>query len=97
MRRREHRAGRVEDAGGVVHHVGGCQPEVDDVEPLLHHTPAELGDQLDARLAHVASDEHPVGVDQLGETDAEGVRDSSVELVGHRPPDVVRLDDFIQY
>ena len=31
-----------------------------------------------------------------GESDAEGMRDLAVELVGHRASDVVRLDDFIQ-
>ena len=94
---REHRTGGVQHAGGVVHHVGRRETEVDDVETLLHHAAGELLDEFDAGGPHVARDEDPVGVDQFCESDTQGVRDRSVELIGNRAPDVVRLDDFIQY
>ena len=96
MRCREHRPGSIERTGGVVQQVGRAEPEVDHVEPLLHRTASELGDELLARLAHVASDQHTIGVDEAGEPHAEGVGDLTIQLVGHRPPDVVGLDDLIQ-
>ena len=34
--------------------------------------------------------------DKLCETDSEGVRNRRIDLVGHRPSDVVRLDDVIE-
>ena len=56
----------------------------------------ELVDELLAGRSHVTRDEHAIRIHEFGEADSEGVRDLSVELVGHRTPDVVRLDDFIQ-
>ncbi len=97
MRRGEHRTRGIEDAGRVVHHVGRGETQIDDVDPLLHHPAGELVDEFLAGLSHVACDENAIGVDQLRETDSEGVRDFSMELIGHRASDVVRLDDFIQY
>ena len=53
-------AGDVERAGGEVHEVGRRQPEVDDVDALLHHPAGERVDQLRAGRTHVAADEHTV-------------------------------------
>ena len=94
----EHRRRRVEGSGGEVHEIGRRQPDVDDVDTLLHHPGGEGVDQLRTARTHVATDEH-VGrlLDELGETDTEGVRDLRIELVGHRASDVIRLDDLIQY
>jgi hypothetical protein len=96
VRRGEHRARSVERAGGVVQHVCRRQSEVDDIQALLHHAPREIVGELLARPAHVACDEHPIGITECGESDSESMRDLAVELIGHRPPDVVRLDYFIQ-
>jgi hypothetical protein len=96
VRRGEHRTGRVERAGGVVEHVSRRQTEVDHVETLLHHPAGELLGEFLARPAHVACDQHAMGTTEFGETDSECVRGLSIELIGHGPPDVVRLDDLIQ-
>ena len=94
----EHRARGVERAGGEVHQVGRGQPEVDDVDALLEHAVGERVDQLRAGRAHVAADEHPIGAStEAGEADTERVRDLGVELIGHRAPDVVGLDDLVEY
>jgi hypothetical protein len=92
----EHRPRGVERAGGVVEQVGRCQPEVDDLDALFVHTAGEGVHQLLAARAHVACDEHAISTTECGEGDTEGVCDVSIELVGHRASDVVRLDDLIQ-
>ena len=75
MRGGEHRPGSIEHAGGVVHHVGRGEPEVDHVEAVIGDAAGELLDESDARRPHVAGDEDTIGVDELGEADTEGVRD----------------------
>ena len=90
-------AGRVEGSGREVHQIGRRQPDVDDVDTLFHHPGSEGVEELRTARTHVATDEHSVGGDELGETDTKGVRDLRIELVGHRSPDVIRLDDLIQY
>ena len=72
-------AGAVEGSGGEVHEVGRRQPEVDDVEPLLHHPAWRTRRPAPGRIGRMSRPiEHPVGCvgsDELGESDTERVRD----------------------
>ncbi len=96
VRRGEHRAGHVEHAGRVVHQVGRGEPDVDDVDALVEHAAGERIDQRRPRRAHVAADDDLVGTDEGGEADSEGMGHVSIELIGDRAADVVRLDDGIE-
>ena len=76
--------------------VGRRQPEVDTSTPCSIRPSANASTSSSPGRAHVACDEHAVGAGEGGEADTEGVRDVSVELIGHRASDVVRLDDLIE-
>ena len=96
MRRGEHRAGRVERAGGVVHQVGRDEPEVDDVDAHLHRAASERVDELgpDGRMSRPTSTR--AGAGEAREPDPERVGDLGVDLVGNGAPDVVGLDDRVE-
>ena len=95
VRRGEHRARRVELPGGEVDEVGGASPRSTTSTPWRRHALGEGGGQLDPRGPHVAADEDPCRrPGEAGEGRAEGAGDGGVELVGHRAPDVVGLEDL---
>ena len=97
VRRGEHGARGVEAAGGEVDEVRRDQPEVDDVDALGHHAFGERGHELDTGRPHVAPDRGS------GRRPAKRAKATpraravvGVELIGHRAPDVVGLDDLIE-
>ena len=97
VRRGEHRAGRIELAGGEVEQVGRGQAEVDDVDTLFEHAAGECVDELGTGRAHVATDQDPRCVGEAGEADPQRVGDVGVELIGDGAADVVRLDDVVEH
>lgn len=98
---REHRARQVQRAGGEVQQVRRAEPRLDDVGALGPHPRGEGRRERRTRLAHVvrghdALDKLAAVTQRLHERPAERLGDRLVELVGHRPPHVVGLDDPAQ-
>ena len=87
--------GRVEVARREVQEVGGGHAEVDDVDALGPHPVGEGGRQLHPALAHVAGHQDPRRAGEAGHGPADGAAHVGVELVGHRAPHVVRLEDLV--
>src|SRR5690606_23596851 len=97
----EHRPRGVEAARGEVQEVGRAQPHVHDVQALALDALGEGGGQLDAARPHVAPDDDPVGPaagggDEAGEGRADAVAELGVQLVRHRAPHVVGLEDHVE-
>ena len=57
----EHRARKVERAGGVIELVGRGEPDLDDVHALRGHALGEGCDQIGAGGAHVVAHDHRTG------------------------------------
>ncbi|GAB3863139.1 hypothetical protein GCM10027610_109100 [Dactylosporangium cerinum] len=98
---REHGARQVQRAGGEVQQVRRTESRLDHVGALGPHPVRERGRERRAGLAHVVRGHHPVGelaaaAQRLHKRPAEGLGDRLVELVGHRPPHIVGLDDPAQ-
>ena len=96
VRGREHRARSLQAARGEVQHVGRGQADVDDVDASAGDTFGERRPQLHTGRAHVPTEHHLGSSDVLGKRHTEGSTDGRVELLGHRAPDVVGLDDLIE-
>ena len=96
VRRGEHGPRPVELAGRVVDEVGGGEPQVDDVDALGGRALGERARELDARLAHVARHDDARGSREAGERGTDAPGHVGVELVGHRAPYVVGLEDRAQ-
>src|SRR6266545_6137361 len=92
----EHRAGKLQRAGGVVEVVGRAHAGVDDVGAPPGGALGERRGQRRGRGAHVAGDHHGVAAGQLDERGADLPRELGVELVGNHPPDVVGLDELCE-
>ena len=90
---RDHRAGDAEVAAGVVEHVGRAQAAGHHVGSLRRRAAAERVRQRARGGAHVVHGHDRPGAGQPGERRADRLRHALVELVGHDPSDVVRLDD----
>src|SRR6478752_3523306 len=98
--RREHGAGEVEGAAGVVEAVGRAEPDDGHVDAARGHTGGEGRGELRRARAHVVADDDTAGPvrdgDDLGERGAEGVGHVGRELVGHDSTYVVGLDEVCE-
>ncbi|NDH96555.1 MAG: hypothetical protein EBZ17_03720, partial [Actinobacteria bacterium] len=92
-------ARHVQHTGGVVHHVGRAQPDVDDVDTVFERTVAERLGKRFPFGAHIVTHDHR-GLALAGNEAGEGTTDrlGSIggELVRHRATDVVGLEDRIE-
>src|SRR5579875_1780253 len=91
----DHGAGDAQAAAGVVEHVGGAEPAVDDVGASRGHPPRERRGERRRRGAHVVDDHDRARPRQRGERRAHGLRDSLVQLLGDVAADVIGLEDLL--
>ena len=92
-------ARHAKHTGGVVHHVGRAQPDVDDVDTVFERTVAERLGELLPFGTHVVTHDHralALAGNEAGEGTTDRLGAIGGELVGHRATHVVGLEDGIE-
>ncbi len=80
--RGEHRARRVELAGGEVHDVGGAETDVGDVGARERRALDERRRERNRRRPHVVADDHLLRAGEVRERVADSARERLVDLFG---------------